>query len=81
VSGGSVLGTTDNFIGTAGVEIGPQLDKGLWLYGIAGVSVLNETLNVNFIPMSSSSGATVPGATSALVAEVNDNRAPMILLR
>jgi hypothetical protein len=35
----------------------------VWLYGIAGVSVLNETLNVNFLPMSSSTNATVPGAT------------------
>ena len=61
--GGSYLGTTANFMGTGGVKIGPQLDVGLWLYGIAGVSVLNETLNVNFIPVASSSSATVPGAT------------------
>src|ERR1019366_5192596 len=32
-------------------------------YGIAGVSVLNETLNVNFLPVASSTTATVPGAT------------------
>ena len=61
--GGSYLGTTANFVGTAGVKVGPQLDMGLWLYGIAGVSVLNETLNVNFLPTASSSNATVPGAT------------------
>jgi len=36
---------------------------GLWLYGIAGVSVLNETLNVNFIPVASSRNTTVPGGT------------------
>jgi len=60
---GSFLGSTANFMGTAGVKIGPQLDMGLWLYGIAGVSVLNETLNVNFIPTASSTTATVPGAT------------------
>jgi hypothetical protein len=60
---GSYLGTTANFMGTGGVKIGPQLDMGLWLYGIAGVSVLNETLNVNFLPVASSSTATVPGAT------------------
>jgi hypothetical protein len=61
--GGSYLGTTANFMGTAGVKIGPQLGAGIWLYGIAGVSVLNETLNINFIPVASSSSATVPGAT------------------
>ena len=61
--GGSFLGTTANFMGTAGVKVGPQLDMGLWLYGIAGVSVLNETLNVNFIPVASSQSTTVPGAT------------------
>jgi hypothetical protein len=61
--GGSFLGTTDNFVGTAGVKFGPQLDAGPWLYGIAGLSVLNETLHVNFTPVASSSAATVPGAT------------------
>jgi hypothetical protein len=61
--GGSFLGTTANFMGAAGVKVGPQLDIGLWLYGIAGVSVLNETLNINFIPVASSTSATVPGAT------------------
>jgi hypothetical protein len=62
-AGGSFLGTTANFMGTAGVKIGPQLDMGLWLYGIAGVSVLNETLNVNFIPVASSQSAWVAGGT------------------
>jgi hypothetical protein len=64
--GGSFLGTTANFMGTFGVKAGPQLDTGLWLYGIAGVSVLNETLNVNFIPVSSSRSAWVAGATVGL---------------
>jgi len=61
--GGSYLGTTANFMGTGGIKIGPQLDMGLWLYGIAGVSVLNETLNVNFIPVASSQSAWVAGGT------------------
>ena len=63
---GSYLGTTANFMGTFGVKAGPQLDIGLWLYGIAGVSVLNETLNINFIPVSSSQSAWVTGATVGL---------------
>jgi hypothetical protein len=61
--GGSFLGTTGNFMGTAGVKIGPQLATGVWLYGIAGVSMLNETLNINFIPTASSRNVDVAGAT------------------
>jgi hypothetical protein len=62
-AGGSFLGTTANFIGTAGVKVGPQLSPSAWVYGIAGVSALNQTLNVNFLPVASSKDATVPGAT------------------
>jgi len=62
-AGGSSLGTTANFMGTVGVKIGPQLDLGPWIYGIAGVSVLNQTLNINFIPGASSKSVTVAGAT------------------
>ena len=65
-AGGSYLGSTANFMGTFGVKMGPQLGMGLWVYGIAGVSVLNETLNVNFIPVSSSQSAWVAGATVGL---------------
>jgi hypothetical protein len=61
--GGSFLGATANFMGTAGVKAGPQLGDGVWLYGIAGVSVLNETLNINFIPVSSSQSAWAAGGT------------------
>ena len=60
---GSFLGTTANVAGTFGIKIGPQITQSLWVYGIAGVSVLNETLNINFIPVSSSRDATVAGAT------------------
>ena len=61
--GGSYLGTTANFMGTGGVKIGPQLGGGVWLYGIAGVSMMNETLNINFIPVASSQSAWVAGGT------------------
>ena len=50
-------------MGTGGVKIGPQLGAGVWLYGIAGVSVMNETLNINFIPVASSQSAWVAGGT------------------
>ena len=61
-AGGSYLGTTANFMGTFGLKVGPQFDA-FWLYGIAGVSALNETLNINFIPVSSSQSAWVAGGT------------------
>jgi hypothetical protein len=61
--GGSYLGTTANFMGTFGVKAGPQVGAGVWLYGIAGVSVLNETLNINFIHVSSSQSAWAAGGT------------------
>ena len=35
----------------------------VWLYGIAGFSVLNETLRVNFVPAASSLQHHVPGET------------------
>lgn len=62
-AGGSYLGTTAKFRGTFGVKAGPQVGAGVWLYGIAGVSVLNETLNINFTPVSRSQSAWVAGGT------------------
>jgi hypothetical protein len=62
-AGGSYLGSTANVSGTAGVKIGPSVTRDFWLYGIAGVSVLNETLNVNFLPVMSSTSKTVAGGT------------------
>jgi hypothetical protein len=62
-AGGSYLGTTSNLVGTFGVKVGPAINPDLWLYGIAGASVLNETLKINFIPAFSSTTATVGGGT------------------
>jgi hypothetical protein len=62
-AGGSYLGSTANVAGTAGIKFGPSVTRDFWLYGIAGVSVLNETLNVNFLPATSSIDKTVAGAT------------------
>ena len=61
--GGSFLGTRNNFDMTWGVKGGPAINPHAWVYAIVGVSALNETLNVNFIPLASSSTQTVPGAT------------------
>lgn len=59
--GGSTLGTKSRLMVEAGVKGGPQLANGTWFYGIAAVGLLNEELHVNFVPVSSSTNATVPG--------------------
>jgi hypothetical protein len=61
--GGSYLGTTSNVSGTLGIKVGPALAQDVWLYGLAGVSALNETMKINFIPAFSSADATVAGGT------------------
>jgi len=60
---GSYLGTTAKFISTGGVKFGPDFGNGLWLYGIAGVSGLRETLNINFVAAASSRSAWAAGGT------------------
>lgn len=62
--GGSYLGTTSNVSGTAGVKVGPAVTPDLWVYGLAGVSALNQTMKINFIPAFSSASTTVAGATA-----------------
>ena len=67
-TGGSFLGTTTNWLvslgGKFGVTVMPQLD----LYGLAGVTWLNQSLNVNFAT-SASRTTTTPGFTLGLGAE------------
>lgn len=63
--GGSFIGARNNYEGTGGVKIGPTFES-FWLYAIAGISFLNETLTVNFIPTSSSVNKTIAGATFGL---------------
>src|SRR5262249_34623663 len=46
--GGTFLGTTTHWIGTVGVKGGVMTSPGLFAYGLAGVSFLNEDLNINF---------------------------------
>jgi hypothetical protein len=59
---GSFLGTTSGIVGTIGVKAGPQIQN-VWLYGIAGVSALGESLKVDFLPVTSSTDTIVPGGT------------------
>jgi hypothetical protein len=70
--GGSYIGAKSNYEGTAGVKIGPAYEF-VWVYAIAGVSFLNETLTVNFVPVSSSITKTVPGFTAGLGGAIQPN--------
>ncbi len=61
-AGGQFLGTTTHWFATTGVKAGAAIRPDLFIYGLTGVSWLNEDLKVNFAT-ASSSNVTVPGAT------------------
>jgi hypothetical protein len=72
--GGGYLGTTIDFDGTAGVKAGfivaPSfLPKPVWLYGIGGVSVKDETLKIYLGGPVSTSNQIVVGGTVGFGAE------------
>ena len=58
-AGGSFLGARSNYELMTGVKIGPAMSRQIWLYGIAGVGALDETLTINFVPLTSSTTRTV----------------------
>jgi hypothetical protein len=60
---GFSLGTTSNWSGMLGVKAGPMVAPGAWVYGVVGVSALNERLTLNFPAGVSSRTTTVPGLT------------------
>ncbi|PWT86522.1 MAG: hypothetical protein C5B57_00920 [Blastocatellia bacterium] len=60
--GGTSIGTRSNVQGTLGVKVGTAVAPNLAIYGIAGVSAMNETLNIRFASASSDSD-TVAGGT------------------
>jgi hypothetical protein len=64
--GGTYLGTKTNWSGTLGVKAGWLWRPEIFLYGIAGISTLNENLNINFGGPATSSNVNVPGATLGL---------------
>ncbi len=61
-AGGQFLGTTTHWFATAGAKAGVIMTPDLFLYGLTGVSWLNENLNVNFAT-AATSNVTVPGVT------------------
>lgn len=63
---GTFLGTTTNWIGTAGVKLGVARSGGVLIYSLGGISALNETLNINFGGPVSSANTTVFGGTLGL---------------
>jgi hypothetical protein len=67
-AGGQFLGTTTHWIATVGAKGGTVVTPGVYLYGLAGASWLNQSLNVNFAT-AASSNVTTPGFTLGLGGE------------
>jgi hypothetical protein len=67
-AGGQFLGTTTHWFATAGAKVGAAVRPDLFIYGLTGVSWLNENLNVNFATAATSS-VTIPGVTLGLGGE------------
>jgi opacity protein-like surface antigen len=60
-AGGTYIGSTTNWVATFGAKAGFAVYPGISVYGLTGLGVLNETLNVNFGGPVTSSNKTVPG--------------------
>jgi hypothetical protein len=69
---GTFLGTTTHWIITAGGKGGYVVTPGLYLYGLAGASWLNQDLNVNFAT-AASRNTTTPGFTLGIGGEYQPN--------
>jgi opacity protein-like surface antigen len=65
---GFFLGTTTHWVLTSGVKGGFVVTPSLFIYGLAGASWLNESLNINFAT-ASSKNTTTPGFTAGLGVE------------
>lgn len=67
-SWGYYLGTTTNWMLTAGMKAGFVSNLGFFVYTLGGVSFLNEKVEINFNTMTSET-KTVPGFTAGLGVE------------
>jgi len=67
-AGGQFLGTTTHWFATTGLKAGAVVRPDLFIYGLIGVSWLNENLNVNFAT-AATSNVTIPGVTVGLGGE------------
>ncbi len=61
-AGGSFIGTTTHWSATGGLKVGGIVLPGVFIYGITGVSWLNEDQNISW-GGGSSSKTTIPGFT------------------
>jgi hypothetical protein len=62
-AGGTFIGSTAHWIGTAGVKAGLAVAPGAFLYGLVGGSLLEEELNIDFGGPVTSRNETVSGVT------------------
>jgi opacity protein-like surface antigen len=60
-AGGSFIGSTTNWVGNLGIKSGVAIQPGMSVYGLAGLGVLNEDLNINFGGPVTASNKTIPG--------------------
>ena len=67
--GGTFIGTQANWLATTGVKVGPALTPNFRPYLLAGVSVLNQNLNINFGGPVTSNNTSTPGFTLGSGAE------------
>ncbi len=67
-AGGQFIGTTTHWFATTGLKAGAVVRPDLFIYGLTGVSWLNENLNVNFAT-AASSYVTIHGVTLGLGGE------------
>ena len=69
-AGGTFIGTTTNWMLTTGVKAGVMAAPNVFVYGLGGVSWLNENLNINFGGPVTSGNTIVPGITLGLGGEM-----------
>jgi opacity protein-like surface antigen len=60
-TGGTFIGTTTHWAATAGVKAGFLTSPDVFVYGLTGVGVLNQSLNVYLGGVNTSSNSTKPG--------------------
>jgi hypothetical protein len=62
-AGGTFIGSTMHWFATAGAKVGMMTSPGIFIYGLGGVSLLNQDLNINFGGPVTSDRRNTPGGT------------------
>jgi len=68
-TGGNFIGTTTHWIGTLGVKAGALATQNIFIYGLGGISWLNEDMRINLGGPSTSNNTTVSGFTLGIGGE------------